>query len=48
MLPIIMHLIRALRRALSKSGRAMSLTAEAFHEAMDNWRKAARKHPFAE
>ena len=48
MLPIIIHLIEALRRALSKSGRGLSLLAEAFHEAMQNWRKAARKHPFAE
>ena len=48
MLPIIIHIIRALRRALSKGGRAMSLTAASFHEAMDDWRKAARKHPFAE
>ena len=48
MLPIIIHLIEALRRALSKSGRGLSLLAETFHEAMQDWRKAARKYPFAE
>ena len=48
MLPIIIHLLKALQRALSKSGRGLSLLAETFHEAMQNWRKAARKHPFAE
>ena len=48
MLPIIIHLIEALRRALSKSGRGLSILAETFHEAMRDWRKAARKHPFME
>jgi hypothetical protein len=48
MLPIILHLIEALRRALKKSGCGLSLIAAAFHEAMDDWRKANRKYPFAE
>ena len=48
MLPIIIHLIEALRRALSKSGRGLSLLADSFHEAMQDWRKSARKHPFTE
>jgi len=48
MLPIIIHLIEALRRALNKSGRGLSLIAAAFHEAMNDWRKANRKYPFAE
>jgi hypothetical protein len=48
MLPIIIHLIEALRRALSKSGRGLSMLAESFHEAMQNWRKAHRKYPFTE
>ena len=48
MLPIIIHLIEALRRALNKSGRGLSLIAAAFHEAMNDWRNANRKYPFTE
>jgi hypothetical protein len=48
MLPIIIHLLKALRRALNKSGRGLSLLVETFHEAMDDWRKSQRKYPFAE
>ena len=48
MLPIIIHLIESLRRALSKSGRGLSLLAETFDEAMQNWRNAHRKYPFTE
>jgi hypothetical protein len=48
MLPILIHLIKALRRALNKSGRGLSLLAQSFHEAMGDWREAARKHPFTE
>jgi hypothetical protein len=48
MLPLIVYLINALRRGLNKSGRGLSLIAETFHEAMQDWRKAARKHPFTE
>ena len=48
MLPILIHLLQALRRALKKSGRGLSMLAETFQEAMDDWRKAKRKYPFAE
>lgn len=48
MLPTIVYLLKALRRALAKSGRGLSMTVEVFHEAMENWRKATRKYPFAE
>ena len=48
MLPILIHLLKALQRALTKSGRGLSILVETFHEAMDDWRKAARKHPFTE
>ena len=48
MLPIIIHLLEALRRALNKSGRGLSLIADAFQEAMQDWRKAHRRYPFSE
>jgi len=48
MLPIIIHLLQALRRALKKSGRGLSILTETFQEAMEDWRKAKRKYPFAE
>jgi hypothetical protein len=48
MLPIVVYLLKALRRALQKSGRGLSMTAESFREAMEDWRKAQRKYPFAE
>jgi hypothetical protein len=48
MLPIAIYLLDALRRALKKSGRGLSIVADAFEEAMDDRRKAQRKYPFAE
>ena len=48
MLPTVLYLLKALRRALHKGGRGLSMTAEVFHEAMEDWRKATRKYPFAE
>jgi hypothetical protein len=48
MLPLIVYLLEALRRALQKSGRGLSILAETFQEAMEDWRKAKRKYPFAE
>jgi hypothetical protein len=48
MLPTVVYLLKALRRALSKSGRGMSIVAAAFSEAMSDWRAAKRKYPFAE
>jgi hypothetical protein len=46
MLPIVIELIQAIRRALGKSGRGAAMIAGAFAEAMQDWRKA--KYPFAE
>ena len=38
----------AIIRALKKGDRALSVIAEVYSEAMEDWRKAARKWPFAE
>ena len=48
MLPTVIFVIDAIRRALKKSGRGLSIVAAAFHEAMTDWRAAKRKYPFAE
>ena len=48
MLPTVIYLLEALRRALKKSGRGLFIVADAFHEAMHDWRAAGRKYPFAE
>jgi hypothetical protein len=48
MLPTVIYLIEALRRALKKSGRGLFLVADAFDEAMRDWRAAGKKYPFAE
>jgi hypothetical protein len=48
MLPILIHLLKALQRALNKSGRGLSLLADTFQEAMHDWREAKKKYPFAE
>ena len=48
MLPTVIYLIEAIRRALKKSGRGVSMLIDVFGEAMDDWRKAKRKYPFAE
>jgi hypothetical protein len=48
LLPTIVYLLKVLRRAFNKSGRGLSMTAEVFHEAMEDWRKSTRKYPFAE
>ena len=48
MLAMILYLLQALRRAAKKSGRGLFMVTEAFHEAMDDWREAKRKYPFAE
>ena len=48
MLPTVIYLIEAIRRALKKSGRGVFMLIDVFDEAMDDWRKAKRKYPFAE
>jgi hypothetical protein len=48
MLPTVIYLLEALRRALKKSGRGLFIVADAFQEAMHGWRAAKRKYPFAE
>ena len=48
MLPTVIYLIEAIRRALKKSGRGVFMLIDVFGEAMDDWRKAQRKYPFAE
>ena len=48
MLPTVILLIDAIRRALKKSGRGLFMIADVFREAMGQWRAAQRKYPFAE
>ena len=48
MLPTVIYLLEAIRRALKKSTRGMFMLVEVFGEAMEDWRKAKRKYPFAE
>ena len=48
MLPTVIYLIEALRRALKKSGRGLFMLVDVFREAMHDWRAAKRKYPFAE
>ena len=48
MLPTVIYLLEALRRAFKKSGRGLFIVAASFREAMHEWRAAGRKYPFAE
>lgn len=48
MLPTVIYLIEALRRALQKSGRSVFMLIDVFGEAMDDWRKAKTKYPYSE
>jgi hypothetical protein len=48
MLPTVIYLLEALRRALQKSTRGMFIVVEVLGEAREDWRKAMRKYPFAE
>jgi hypothetical protein len=48
MLPIVIDLVEAIRRALRKSGRGASMIVSAFAEAMEDWRRTKRKYPFVE
>ena len=48
MLPTMIFLIDAIRRALKKSGRSLFMIVDVFREAMGQWRAAQRKYPFAE
>ena len=48
MLPTVIYVIESIRRALKKSGRNLFLLADAFQEAMRQWRAAGRKYPLAE
>jgi hypothetical protein len=48
MLPTVIYLIEAIRRALQKSGRGVFMLVDVFSEAMEDWRQAQRKYPFAE
>ena len=48
MLPTVIYLLQAIRRALKKTGRGLFIVADAFGEAMRDWRSAKRKYPFAE
>jgi hypothetical protein len=45
-LPVIIHLLDIIRRAVKKSGRSLFVLADAFAEARQDWRTS--KYPFAE
>ena len=47
MLPTVIYLLEAIRRALKKSGRGVFMLVDVFGEAMEAWRKSQRKYPFA-
>jgi hypothetical protein len=48
MLPTIIFVLDAIRRALKKSGRGLSILADAFGEALDRRREMQPRWPFAE
>jgi hypothetical protein len=48
MLPTVIYLVKALRRALRKSGRGLFIIADSFDEALNQSHAARRKYPFAE
>ena len=48
MLPTVIYVLGAIRRALKKAGRGLSMLADAFGEALDHRREMMRKFPFAE
>lgn len=48
MIPTLLHVINAIRRALKRANQGLSLVADAFSEAMDDCHAARRKYPFAE
>lgn len=48
MLPVLIYLLKSLRRAARRGGRHLFLLADVFVEALHEARAAARKYPFAE
>jgi hypothetical protein len=48
MLPVIIHLLETLRRALKRGSRHLFLLADVLAEAMRDWRASAEKHPYVE
>ena len=48
MLPTVIYLLEAIRRALKNSGRGLSMLIDVLGEAKEDWRRAGRKYPFAE
>jgi hypothetical protein len=43
-----MYLVRAVRRALRKTGRGLFIVADVFDQALDQSRAARRRYPAAE
>jgi hypothetical protein len=48
MIPTLIYVLGAIRRALKKAGRGLSMIAEVFTEALEQSHAARRKYPFAE
>ena len=48
MIPTVVYLLDALRRALKKGGRGLSIVADSFDEALVKAREAGEKYPFAD
>ena len=48
MIATVIHLIEAIRRALKRANKGLSMIAETFAEALDQHRAARRKYPFSQ
>ena len=48
MIPTVIYVVHAIRRAFGKIGRGLSMLADAFAEAQDFRRAAHRKYPHVE
>ncbi|HWL31353.1 MAG TPA: hypothetical protein VNQ50_04395 [Xanthobacteraceae bacterium] len=48
MLPTVIYLVRAIRRALKKTSRGLFIVADDFSQALDQSRAARRRYPAAE
>ena len=48
MIPTLIYVLGAIRRALRKAGRTMFMVADVFFEALEQTHAARKKYPFAE
>ena len=45
---VVIHLLERLRRAVKRGASHLFLLSDVMHEAMQDWREAGRKYPFAD